>query len=82
MHILHWIVRIVLFVLVVVLILNNMGRVQFNFYGIYSWTLPLIVVCLVFLLLGIAIGVVFSILHAVKLKLKLRALQKQLDKVS
>lgn len=78
-HILSWIIRIVLFVLIVVLILNNMGRVQFNFYGIYSWTTPLIVVCLIFFLLGIIIGVLFSSLRVVKLKFTIRALKKQLS---
>lgn len=78
-NIIKWIIRIAIFVLVLVLVLNNMQRVQFNFYGIYSWTLPLIVLALIFFIIGIVIGLVYSFIRSFELRSRIKLLRKDLE---
>ena len=82
MKILRWIIRIIIFVLILVFVLNNMQKVQFNFYGIYTWDLPLIVPVFAALIIGIFIGFIIWIARLVELKFQLRGLKKELEKKS
>ena len=79
MKIIRWIARIVLFILVIVLVLQNRHIVQFNLYGIYIWNLPIIVLCFIFLLIGLTIGLGYSFIQSIKLKSKIRSLKHNLD---
>lgn len=71
-------IRIILFILVLVLILDNIQIVTFNFFNVYHKTTPLIVLCLIFLILGFAIGYLISILQILELKSKIKKLTSQL----
>lgn len=79
MKIARWIVRIVLFILVLVLVLNNMQRVQFNFYGIYTWNMPLIVLGIAFLIVGLLIGILLGFIKTLELRSRIKLLTKDLD---
>ena len=61
LSILKWSFWFIIFILVLVLILNNWQPVQFNFYGIYSWTIPLIIMIFMAFVLGVLIGVIYGI---------------------
>jgi uncharacterized integral membrane protein len=78
-NILKWVIRFALFILVLVLILNNMQLVQFNFYGIYSWSLPLIVLAIIALIIGILIGITYGFVRSFELKSRIKLLRKDLE---
>ncbi len=78
-NIVKWVIRIAIFVLILVLVLNNMERVQFNFYGIYSWTMPLIVLALIFLIAGVLIGMIYSFFRSMELRSRIKLLRKDLE---
>ncbi|MBP9742275.1 MAG: LapA family protein [Burkholderiales bacterium] len=79
MKITRWIIRIILFILVLVLILDNRQPVEFNFYGIYHTApLPLIVIGFAFLLIGLIIGMIYGFLRSLELKAKIKILQQEL----
>ena len=75
----RWIIWIILFIAVLVLVINNKQTVQFNFYGIYTWDVALIVLCFVFLLLGFVIGIIYSLMRSFELKTQIKLLRKDLD---
>lgn len=79
MKIFRWIIRIVIFVLVLVLVLDNRHNVQFSFYNIYTVNTPLIVLCFIFLLVGFIVGIIYSFLRSFKLRSRVKLLQKNLD---
>jgi len=79
MKIIHWIVRIIVALLIVVLALNNMQRVEFNFYGIYTWNFPLILLVFIMLALGILIGLIFGLVRHISLKSQIHTLKKELN---
>lgn len=81
MKITRWIIRIILFLLVLVLILNNKNIVDFNFYGIYTLSAPLIILCLIFLLIGLIIGMGYGFLRSLELKAKIKVLQEEIKNV-
>ena len=78
-NIVKWVIRIAIFILILVLVLNNMQRVQFNFYGIYNWTLPLIVLSLIFLIVGILIGLIYGLFRSFELRSRIKLLKKDLE---
>lgn len=75
----RWIIRVILFILILVLVLNNKHNVQFNLYNIYTWNVPLIVLCFIFLLIGLCIGVIYGLLRSLELKTRIKLLQRDLD---
>lgn len=77
--IIRWIIRIVLFILVLVLILNNLQKVQFNFYGLYTWDLPLIALVAAFLLIGIIVGLIFGFMRSLELRSRIKLLKADLE---
>lgn len=80
MKIVHWIIRIIVFVLILVLVLNNMQKVQFNFYGIYTWDLPLIILIFAAAIIGVFIGFAIWLVRIIELKSQIRNLKKDLEK--
>lgn len=80
-NILKWVFWFGLFVLVLVLILNNSQPVQFNFYGIYSWSLPLIVIVFGGLIIGLLIGLIYSFSRNLELKLRIKLLKKDIEAI-
>ena len=79
-NILKWIVRIIVFILLLILIIDNMQTATFKFMGIYQTTLPLIVILLVFLAIGICCGLIVSMFSKFELKAKISMLEKELKK--
>jgi uncharacterized integral membrane protein len=78
-NILKWVFWFAVFILLLVLILNNSQPVQFNFYGIYSWSLPLILMVFGALIIGIIIGLIYGFGRSLELKLRIRLLKKDLE---
>ena len=79
--IIRLILRIILFVLILVLAINNMQTVEFNLLGIYALKLPLIMLVALFSVLGIIIGVIFNFMSKLELKHEINQLKKQLKKL-
>ncbi len=77
--IIRWMVRIAIFILILVLIVNNLQKVQFNFYGVYTWNLPLIVIVLIAMAIGIAIGLIFGFIRSLELRSRIKLLHKDLE---
>ena len=80
MKIITWGIRIIIFVLLLVILLNNMQEIQFNFYGIYFWHLPLIVFGLIALAIGLVCGLSVGLMRTFKLKSQIRVLQESMNK--
>jgi|GEM_PF-1878551 len=70
--------RIALFVLLLILAINNMQTTEFNFLGIYTMRLPLIITLAIFTFVGIFIGMLFSLGNNLSLKSDLKKLRKEL----
>ena len=82
MKLLKLIPKIIIFLLLLVLVLNNMQKVEFNLYGVYIWNLPLIVIIMMALILGLLIGFSLRIIKLAELKLQIHNLKKDLEKTS
>lgn len=72
--------QVILFVLLLILAINNMQSVEFNFLGIYTAKLPLIVMLAVFTILGLAVGLLLGFINTLGLKTQISKLKKQLTK--
>lgn len=72
--------KLIVLLLILILVLNNMQKVEFNLYGIYIWNLPLIVILLIALILGAIIGFFLRLVKLTQLKLEIHNLKKQLEK--
>ena len=81
LNILKWVFWFALFILVLVLILNNSQPVQFNFYGIYSWSLPLIIMVFSALIIGLLIGLIYGFTKNLELKLRIKLLKKDMEAI-
>ena len=79
MKIVKWGMSIILGLLIVVLILDNRMQVTFNFYGLYSHALPLIVLCFIFFLIGLASGLSYKLLHTFNSKRVIKNLRHELE---
>lgn len=77
----HWVLRIAIFLLVLILVINNMQTVEFNIYGIYYLKLPLIVLTLIFLFIGLVTGILISGFKGLKLKAKISQLETDLHDI-
>lgn len=73
-----WLFRALIFILVILLIFNNNQKITFSLIGIYQWNLPLIAVCFGFLILGMAIGLIYSFFNNIELRAKIKLLQSDL----
>ena len=78
--ILSWVLRIIILILLIMLITENLKTTTFNFFGIYSVTLPIIIIALSFLCIGILIGLIVSLFKSFELKAKISMLEKELKK--
>lgn len=78
--IINWILRIVLFILLIILIIGNLATTTFNFFGIYTITLPLIIILLIFMVAGFLCGLLFSFYKSLELKARINMLEKELKK--
>lgn len=77
-RIIRIIFRIAIFILLLILAINNMQTTEFNFLGIYTLKLPLIVTIAIFTFLGVLLGMLFSFGNNLTLKSELKKARKQL----
>lgn len=80
MKLLKLLPKIAILLLLLVLVLNNLQKVEFNLYGIYIWNLPLIVIILIALIIGLIIGFSLRVIKLADLKLQVHNLKKDLEK--
>jgi uncharacterized integral membrane protein len=76
--ILRWVLRLILFLLLLVLVIDNIQAVQFNLFGIYFVKLPLILLAMLFLALGVLCGLSIGLVGRISLKAKIRSLEKDM----
>lgn len=74
------IINIVLFLLLLVLCINNSQIVTINLYGVYTLNMPLILALAVFATIGLIIGIFLSIPRNIKAKSRISKLEKELAK--
>lgn len=80
LRILRIVLRIVLFILLLVLAINNMQSTEFNFLGIYTLNLPLIIILAIFTAIGALLGLLFGVVNTFNLKSQISKLKKQVNK--
>ena len=80
MKIFQIVLRVIVFIILLVLAINNMQAVAFNFLGIYTLQLPLIITLAIFALGGLLIGMLFGFVNNLSLKSQISKLKKQLAK--
>lgn len=78
MKILRTILKVIIFIILVVLAINNMQSVEFNFLGIYNAHLPLIIILAIFAGGGFLIGILWGLINNLVIKSQLSNLKKQL----
>jgi uncharacterized integral membrane protein len=78
LKILNWSLRIGLFIIILVLVLDNMQTIDFNLFSIYHIKLPLIVLILIFFVAGVFLGLLFGILRGFASKSDIRKLEKEI----
>ncbi len=74
-------IKIITFILLLVLVINNIQPVVFKILGLYELKLPLILIVLIFFGIGIIIGRLFGIFHMIELKAKYNNLKKEFEKM-
>lgn len=79
MRVLGWVVKFVIFVLLVGFAIRNTDLVTVNFFGEYRWQSPLVFVILVFFVAGALFGVLSSLPLAFRHRREARELRRELD---
>ena len=77
MHVLRWIVGFVLFIALLFLALQNSDSVTIKFYHWWSWQGPLIFIVLVAFALGVAAGLLTSVVRTARLKRQLSRMRRE-----
>lgn len=80
MKILKLIINLVLFVLLLVLALDNKQVVTINFYDIYTFNLPLIIGIVMFVFIGFVIGILYNLTTIMRLKAQIFQLNRKIEK--
>ena len=78
MRYLSWMVRFVLFLLLLGFAVKNSESVVLHYYLGYEWQAPLVLVLLVFFFVGVVIGVSANLVVVFKQKREILALKKEL----
>jgi putative membrane protein len=73
-----WLIRVLVFVLLLVLALSNTQTATLNFLAGYFWQAPLILIGLVFFVVGLLAGLVSSMPAMVRLRLENGRLKREL----
>ncbi len=73
-----WLIRVLVFVLLLVLALANTQIVTLNFFASYSWSAPLILIGLVFFGVGLIAGLLSSVPTLFRLRRENRRLKRSL----
>lgn len=80
MKIVRIIFNLLIFILLLVLALNNMQNITLDFYGIHTFNMPLIIALVVFISIGFIIGILTNLAMNLKLKAQLHQLNRKLSK--
>lgn len=78
MQFIVWLIRVLIFVLLLVLALANTQTVTLNFLAGYQWAAPLILVGLAFFVAGLLAGVLATVPKNVRLRLENGRLRREL----
>ncbi|BDD90799.1 LapA family protein [Pandoraea sp. XJJ-1] len=78
MKLIVWIVRLIVFVVLLCLALANTGEVTLNLFLGHTWTAPLIMIGLAFFVVGGVIGVLATLPSLMRQRLELRRTRRDL----
>ena len=78
MRYLLWLLKFVLFVLILSFAVKNTDMVWVRYYVGYEWQAPLVLVLLVFFCLGAAVGIIASLTHLFGQRREIVALKREL----
>ena len=73
-----WLIRVLVFVLLLVLALANTQSVTLNFLAGYAWTAPLILIGLAFFVVGLLAGLVSALPAMFRLRMENGRLKREL----
>lgn len=73
-----WLIRVLVFVLLLVLALSNTQPATLNFLAGYAWSAPLILIGLAFFVVGLLAGLVSSMPGMVRLRMENGRLKREL----
>lgn len=78
MKVIVWLIRILVFVILLVLALANTQGATLNFFAGYAWQAPLVLIGLAFFGVGLLAGLISSLPAMVRLKLENGRLKRDL----
>ncbi|MDE2341768.1 MAG: LapA family protein [Betaproteobacteria bacterium] len=78
---LKWLVRIVIFVLLLGFAVKNLEPVTLNYFLGYQWQEPLVVILLAFTLLGVIVGLLASMSTLFRQRREIQALRRELRRL-
>ena len=79
MKVIIWIIRLLVFAILLLLALQNTGKVALQLLPGYIWSIPLILVGLAFFAVGLIIGVLATLPAMLRLRFALRRARKFLE---
>ncbi len=77
MSVVRWIIGVVVFLLLLLFALQNAKSVEVQFYGWFSWQVPLVFLLLIAFALGVAAGLLAGVVRTVRLKRQLGRLRRE-----
>lgn len=80
MKVVRLIVNLLIFILLLVLALDNIQTVTINLYSLYTFQVPLIIAMVIFILMGVIIGILFNLGTNLKLRTQIYSLKRKLEK--
>ncbi len=78
---LKWLVRIVIFVLLLGFAVKNLELVTLNYFMGYQWQEPLVVILLAFTILGVIIGLLAAMTTLFRQRREIQALRRELRRL-
>ncbi len=78
---LKWLVRIVIFVLLLGFAVKNLELVTLNYFMGYQWQEPLVVILLAFTILGVIIGLLAAMTTMFRQRREIQALRRELRRL-
>ncbi|KMQ80533.1 putative transmembrane protein [Candidatus Burkholderia pumila] len=73
-----WLIRVLVFVLLLVLAIANTQPATLNFFAGYAWTASLILIGLAFFIVGLLAGLVFAVPAMLRLRMENGRLKREL----
>lgn len=74
-----WLIRILVFLVLLVLTMNNTHDVTLHLFGAHAWTAPLILIGFVFFAAGLLVGWVVTLPALLRHKITAYRLKRKLD---